>query len=514
MKDYYYILGVKSNSTEKEIKSAYRKLSLKFHPDKNEGDKFFEERFKEINEAYEVLGDIQKRKEYDSNSQNKTEKEYSYNQEPPEPEIVFFRVNKSSIKKGEILEISWETKFTNSVKILPFGVLETSGTKKFKINADDSFQCKILASNGNKVVFKEISITITKTQPKPTAPIILRFESDKEIVEENGFIELSWQTINTTRVEIEGLGSVPLNGNAQLKINFNRPVSITAYNEFGYITKSIKIYKKEVKSSPKTETNYSFLWIILIVGILFMLIKSNIKSEPKAETSTSSDIDTMLVDSSKYIEAKLQITNVKVTEEFTLLTLKYNNGTSGWININKDTYIEVGGQKLTIIESPQIPYSPLKFEFQNSNQDFEFQLRFPSIGDALYFDLIECDDKESCFNFLNVSVKRPHEANWFNHAEENILTVGTVMFWTKIKDGGVFTVTLEDGRKKEINTFYTGEDSPICGTKGFAVFDLKKGNYKYKVESQALDSLGNTWNWEGEAEITPSNCQLIELGNN
>lgn len=514
MKDYYYILGVKSNSTEKEIKSAYRKLSLKFHPDKNEGDKFFEERFKEINEAYEILGDIQKRKEYDSNSQNESEKEYSSNQESHEPEIVFFRVNKSSIKKGEILEISWETKFANSIKILPFGVLEASGTKKFKINGDDSFKCKILASNGNKVVSKEISITVTKIESKPTAPIILKFESDKEIVEENGFIELSWQTSNTIRVEIEGLGSVPLNGNAQLRVNFNRPVSITAHNEFGYISKSIKIYKKGIKSSPKSESNYSFLWIILIVGILFVLIKSNIKSEPKTEGSTNSEIDTMMVDSSESIAAKLQITNVKVTEEFTLLTLKYNNGTSGWININKDTYIDVGGQKLTIIESPQIPYSPLKFEFQNSNQDLEFQLKFPSLGDALYFDLVECDDKESCFNFLNVSVKRPFEANWFNHKEENVSTIGTVMFWTKIKDGGKFTVTLEDGRKKEISIFHDGFDTPVCGTKGFAIFDLKKGNYKYKVESQVLDSLGNTWNWEGEVEIKPSNCQLIELGNN
>ena len=55
MKDYYYILGIKPNASTDEIKKAYRKLSLKFHPDKNDGDKFFEERFKEINEAYENL---------------------------------------------------------------------------------------------------------------------------------------------------------------------------------------------------------------------------------------------------------------------------------------------------------------------------------------------------------------------------------------------------------------------------------------------------------------------------
>jgi len=65
-KDYYYILGLASNASKDEIKKAYRKLSTKFHPDKNDGDKFFEERFKDINEAYETLVDDAKRKVYDS----------------------------------------------------------------------------------------------------------------------------------------------------------------------------------------------------------------------------------------------------------------------------------------------------------------------------------------------------------------------------------------------------------------------------------------------------------------
>ncbi|SRR6266496_1038609 len=65
MKDYYYILGVNKNASKEEIKKAYRKLSLKLHPDQNNGDKFFEERFREINEAHEVLTDDVKRKLYD-----------------------------------------------------------------------------------------------------------------------------------------------------------------------------------------------------------------------------------------------------------------------------------------------------------------------------------------------------------------------------------------------------------------------------------------------------------------
>ncbi len=64
-KDYYKILGVERNATEAEIKSAFRKLALKYHPDRNAGNKAAEEKFKEINEAYEVLSDAQKRARYD-----------------------------------------------------------------------------------------------------------------------------------------------------------------------------------------------------------------------------------------------------------------------------------------------------------------------------------------------------------------------------------------------------------------------------------------------------------------
>lgn len=64
-KDYYATLGVAKTATEKEIKQAYRKLARKFHPDVNPGDKSAEARFKDINEAYEVLGDPEKRKKYD-----------------------------------------------------------------------------------------------------------------------------------------------------------------------------------------------------------------------------------------------------------------------------------------------------------------------------------------------------------------------------------------------------------------------------------------------------------------
>src|SRR5436309_5533587 len=64
-RDYYEVLGLARDADAEEIKKAYRKLAVKFHPDKNPGDKEAEEKFKELGEAYEALADPQKRAAYD-----------------------------------------------------------------------------------------------------------------------------------------------------------------------------------------------------------------------------------------------------------------------------------------------------------------------------------------------------------------------------------------------------------------------------------------------------------------
>src|ERR1700756_411215 len=69
-RDYYEVLGLPRTATEDEIRNEYRKLARKHHPDVNPGDKSAEEKFKEINEAYQVLSDPEKRKRYDQLGEN------------------------------------------------------------------------------------------------------------------------------------------------------------------------------------------------------------------------------------------------------------------------------------------------------------------------------------------------------------------------------------------------------------------------------------------------------------
>ena len=64
-RDYYEVLGLQKGASDNDIKKAFRKMAMKYHPDKNPGDKEAEEKFKEINEAYAVLSDPEKKEKYD-----------------------------------------------------------------------------------------------------------------------------------------------------------------------------------------------------------------------------------------------------------------------------------------------------------------------------------------------------------------------------------------------------------------------------------------------------------------
>lgn len=113
-KDYYKILGVQPNATSENIRTAYRKLSKKFHPDVNSGDKFFEEKFKEIQEAYEILSDTLKRKQYDYIRANLNKSKNSYNQEHEDN----LRKKEKELRKQKEEFKKWEDSLKKKEEIL------------------------------------------------------------------------------------------------------------------------------------------------------------------------------------------------------------------------------------------------------------------------------------------------------------------------------------------------------------------------------------------------------------
>ncbi|SMC99851.1 J domain-containing protein [Chryseobacterium sp. YR221] len=159
MKDYYYFLGISQEASEEDIKKAYRKLSLKYHPDKNDNDDFFADRFREIQEAYETLSDPARRHSYNQNLESH-QRSFRYNVPPA---IKTFSANKIHAKKGEEIIISWQTTNADVVKVLPFGLEKPYGERIFKITEfkDGKFQLLLHATNSllHKTVVQGITIT-------------------------------------------------------------------------------------------------------------------------------------------------------------------------------------------------------------------------------------------------------------------------------------------------------------------------------------------------------------------
>ncbi len=159
MKDYYYFLGVKTDASDEDIKKAYRKLSLKYHPDKNIDDEFFAERFKEVQEAYETLSDAEMRKLYDQNYETGLRSRKSN----LPPLIKTFSANKIRAMKGEEIILNWQTSNADVVKILPFGLEKSYGERSFRVTEfqNGKFHVVLHATNSllRRTTVKGITIT-------------------------------------------------------------------------------------------------------------------------------------------------------------------------------------------------------------------------------------------------------------------------------------------------------------------------------------------------------------------
>ncbi|MBN1250969.1 MAG: J domain-containing protein [Bacteroidales bacterium] len=137
--DYYKILGINKTATKSEIKSAYRKLALKYHPDKNITDPNTNEKFIKIKEAYEVLNDTEKRKTYDelinqkTYTKNQNYKTYNYNQSSNYQE---YNSNLSDFENESVFSSFFQYFFGKRKKDNKFSILYEGKDIKKKISID------------------------------------------------------------------------------------------------------------------------------------------------------------------------------------------------------------------------------------------------------------------------------------------------------------------------------------------------------------------------------------------
>lgn len=174
MKDYYYFLGVPKDATDEDIRKAYRKLSLKYHPDKNPGDAYFESRFREVQEAYDQLIDPDKRSFYDANWGMVPVSVRTNNP----PVIRSFSASKIRVKKGDEIILNWETQNADLVKILPFGLEKTSGERSFKITEFKNGQFHAVLQATNTLINKSVVKGITFTEVMETENSGMRHEAE------------------------------------------------------------------------------------------------------------------------------------------------------------------------------------------------------------------------------------------------------------------------------------------------------------------------------------------------
>src|SRR5436190_23783720 len=155
MKNYYSILGIKETASLKDIKKAYRMLSLKFHPDTNNGDSFFTEKFKEIQEAYETLRDASKRSKYDF------ERSLNLNSLQNNPTIEYFNCSKIEFDIYEEVTFRWKTNAADVIRLIPFGQVTAIGSKtvRFKYWKTEILNIELLVEN--TLVGKKCKSTIT-----------------------------------------------------------------------------------------------------------------------------------------------------------------------------------------------------------------------------------------------------------------------------------------------------------------------------------------------------------------
>lgn len=207
-KDYYEILGVNKTASQDEIKKAFRTLAKKYHPDVNPNNKTAEEKFKQLNEAYEVLGDIAKRKKYDdlSNDENlKNDQDFDPSQAGYDNVRYEDRAT-SENDFSDFFNVFFGGRATNMDDIFGRGTSRSGRVRSFAQDGRDSEA--------------EINITLKEAFDRQSKKVSIRNgKSDKTII-----FKISAGIKSGEKIRLSGLGEKGVNGGKNgdllIKVNF------------------------------------------------------------------------------------------------------------------------------------------------------------------------------------------------------------------------------------------------------------------------------------------------------
>lgn len=232
MKDYYYLLGIKQTASKEEVKKAYRKLSMKFHPDRNEMDDFFTERFKDIQEAYEILIDDIKRRNYDNQLNNKHTTFERNRGTNFNPEIEYFKANLEEFEYDKEITFSWKTINADKVTLKPFGKVNIIDSKTYKVKdfINPTITFELIAENSN--IRRSIKSSL-KLSNKTYSDLYKHFKEKIEQEKHSANFNYKQSTYYHQEEEYE----------KELKLSDNRILQIV--KELGYGSTVVKINHKE-----------------------------------------------------------------------------------------------------------------------------------------------------------------------------------------------------------------------------------------------------------------------------
>jgi molecular chaperone DnaJ len=256
-KDFYAILGLEKNAGEKEIKSAYRKLAKKFHPDLNQGNKLAEERFKEVSDAYEILSDQEKKSLYDEfeasraqrasqnadkNQQETHSKSNSEDQEAPYTGSDRIQGNKKKVNTefsigfeeavfgcNKILQLSG----INGKKIevhVPAGINEG---QCIRLRDGDDLEIRIRINIQEKPGYERKGLDIYTTQNIPYTVAVLGGEACFTTLYGDVRCKIREGTQSGTKIRLKGKGVVSMNnpfvrGDEYVTVGIEVPTGISA----------------------------------------------------------------------------------------------------------------------------------------------------------------------------------------------------------------------------------------------------------------------------------------------